>query len=815
MADFLLSWLLVPALLCVLSLGCGLLVAAVAERTGTPRADPFPGLLVMPIGFAGVVVIASLLTTWKATAPLAGVGPLVVALVGLVVGRRRVAGWWSGAALRSAFWPAVAAAIPFAAVGSPVVLSGKAGFTGFAKITDLAHQISFVEWLRTEGRAGIGAGNSSFQEIVDKLVSSSYPGGTQSVIASMGDLAHIDVMWAYQPVLAFVAAMLGLSLYALLRRGVPSPPSRAIAAAVAAQPTILYAYTLAAGIKELSGAAALVLVAAVLAERRPLGWSVLVPGAVAFASAYSIFNLTLVPWLGVVLVVLLVYELASEPERGRTVGRWAAIVGLAAVFAAPAVADGLSLLHAAGGASGPQGFGNLAYAVPGWSSFGPWITPDHRFPLAKYGDPGLTYVLIAVAIVLIVAGFVAALRARDRGLVSLGVAGLVATAYMLHSSGVWLQLKAFCVTAPIALALAFSGAAWLVRALPVRALRIAPLAAGAAVALGVLYGNALQYHATTLGDYDRYIDLKRVNAEFAGQGPALFPNFDEFGEYILRDARGSGLVNPWRSIMPYNRTAIPGLQMVRDTDEIDQRFIQEFRLIIRRRDPRMSRPPSDFTLAAVTPEYEIWRRTGNPALIEAHYPLPGTARARSRRFCARVQDSVDKAGPGARIAYALPKPDLVTAAPDPAAVPTFWGRQGDDMLAGAPGRWQQAFDVRHAGRYRVFFRGSVGRRVTISVDGRVVGRPRWRESYPGQSMLLTTMRLARGRHRLEVVRPGGNFLPGTGNDASGVTTRIGPLVFDPVDEREAVRTAPASRLDAVCGSRRALDWIEVLRRVAR
>src|SRR4051812_28753399 len=507
MADFLLSWLLVPALLCVLSLGCGLLGAWAAERPGAPRGEPFPGVLILPIGFAAVVVTASLVTTWKATAPLAGVAPLAVALAGLVAGRRPLGGW-ARASLARGLWPGIAGAMAFAAVGAPVVLTGKAGFTGFAKITDLAHQISFVEWLRTEGRTAIGAGNSSFQEIVDKLVSSSYPGGTQSVVASMGDLGHVDVLWAYQPVLAFVAAMLALALYAVLRRGIPSAPVRAVAAGVAAQPTILYAYTLAAGIKELSGAAAIVLVAAVMSERRPLGWSPLVPGAVAFASAYSVFNLTVVPWLGVILVVLVLYELRGEDSALRVAGRWLAVVALTVVLAAPAVANGLSLLRAAGGVAGPQGLGNLAYKVPAWSSFGPWITPDHRFPLAQDGHVTLTYLLIAVAIALIVAGFAAALRDRDRGLVALGASGLVATAYMVYSTGVWLQFKAFAMTAPIALALAFTGAVWLVRVLPVRVLRAAPVAAAAALALGILYGNALQYHATTLGDYDRYIDLK-------------------------------------------------------------------------------------------------------------------------------------------------------------------------------------------------------------------------------------------------------------------------------------------------------------------
>jgi hypothetical protein len=807
MADYLLSWLLVPVVLCVVSLGCGLVVADLASRMGSPRADPFPGVLVVPIGFAALVVITSLMTTWKATAPLTGAAPAAVALVGLVLGRRRLRTLWP--ARRGALWPLLAAAMPAASVAAPVVLTGKAGFTGFGKIADLAHQFAFTEWLRTEGRTQIGTGNSSFQEIVDKLVSSSYPGGTQSVIAAMGDLAHVDVMWAYQPVLAFVAAMLGVSLYVVLRRAIPNPLLRAVAAGVAAQPTILYAYALAAGIKELSGAGAMVLAVAVLAQRRPFGWSVVVPAAVALAAAYSIFSLTIVPWLAVIVAVLLLFELVSERGRARTIARWAGVVGLTAALAAPAVLGGFVLLRAAGGANGPEGLGNLAAPVPAWASVGPWITPDHRFPLAQYGLPTLTYVFIAIALVLVPIGFVAAARARDRGLVTLGVAGAVALAFMLTSSGTWLQLKAFCMTAPITLSLAFAGAAWLVRRM--RLLQVAGLAAGAAVALGVLYGNALQYRHTPLGDYSRIVDLERIDARYAGQGPTLFPNFDEYAEYLLRDARGSGLVNPWRSIMTYNRTAVPGLQTIRDTDEYDQRFLQEFRLIVRRRDPRASRPPSNWRLAETTREYEVWRRVGDPSRIAAHFPLNGGSTRRSEAFCRRAETAVEKAGRGARIAWALPRRGVVTVAPVAATTPPQWGREGETLFTGAPGRWQQGFAVPAAGRYRLFLGGSVGRRLTISIDGRRVSAVRWRESYQGQYIFLTTVPLDRGKHVLEIVRGGGNLLPGTGNDAGGTTTRVGPVLLDAGSDRQAVRSAPASRLASLCGSSTRLDWLEVWR----
>jgi hypothetical protein len=819
MGVFLLSWLATPVLLAVLSLGGGLLVAALAERLGTPRGDAFPPILVVPIGFALLVVLSSLLTNWQLTAPLSGVGPLLVALAGLFVGRQRVRGWLP--AWRGMGWALLAAVLPGAALAAPVVLTGQAGITGYTKITDLGHQLAFIEYLRTDGRAAISPATaaSSFDQVVAKLVGN-YPGGTQSIVATLGDLTRVNIVWLYQPVLAFVAAMLGIALFVVLKRAIPSPKWRALAAGVAAQPTILYAYALAAGIKEISGAAAIALVAAVLAERRPLGWSVLVPAAVAIGSAFAIFSVTILPWVGVIFLVFAAFELLSEPtERKATVLRWAGIWGLAAVITAPFVQDGVQLFKAAG-STGPIGLGNLAAPVPAWSAVGPWITSDHRFPLAQYGKPTITYALIAIALVLVAIGLVRAFLMRDRGMVAIGLAGGIAMAYILRNSEVWVQLKAFCMTAPLTLSLAFSGAAWLVgRArwayigIPVA---LGGLGAAALVGGGVLYGNALQYHATPLAPYDRMADLERLDKRFAGQGPTLAPNFDEFAELLLRRAHASGLVDPWRG-MTYNRFADPALKMTRDTDEYDQRFLQNYKLIIRRRDPTDSRPPSNYRLVAQTRWYEVWRQAGDPRLIEAHYPLNDRPRERTRSFCARVQQSVDKAGPGAQIRYATASPGTTTIGISPLAVPGTWvlDPKTGDIRAGAPGRLPQGFTLKRAGTFRVYMRGSIGRTVTVDIDGRRAGALRWRESYPDQYEALRTVTLPAGKHVLTITRGGGTLLPSTGNDASGATTTIGPLALVSVSEREPMTTLPAAKLRSVCSSRTPMDWLEVIRTVPR
>ena len=65
------SWLLVPAVLGLLSFGCGLLLEF-AAATRLPRA------LLLPLGFAGIVVVSLFTTATSSTAHLTT--PIVVGL---------------------------------------------------------------------------------------------------------------------------------------------------------------------------------------------------------------------------------------------------------------------------------------------------------------------------------------------------------------------------------------------------------------------------------------------------------------------------------------------------------------------------------------------------------------------------------------------------------------------------------------------------------------------------------------------------------------------------------------------------------------
>jgi hypothetical protein len=181
-----------------------------------------------------------------------------------------------------------------------------------------------ADWLSAEGRTVPieGLVDSSYIRQVFQLTNVGYPGGSQAALGATSDLLGIDALWTYQVFLALVAGTLGLALYSLLTRAISSPGWRALAAGVAAQPTILYSYTLAGGIKELSAVAALAVLAAVLVHRRPADATPreLLPAALAVACAFAVFSLGIVPWLGMLVGLLLAADLATRPRRLRTVG---------------------------------------------------------------------------------------------------------------------------------------------------------------------------------------------------------------------------------------------------------------------------------------------------------------------------------------------------------------------------------------------------------------------------------------------------------------------------------------------------------------
>ena len=801
---FLMAWVVFPALMLLLSGGAGI----AARRLTGPTA--VPPLLVLPVGLAVLVVLCGFFCYYASLAPLAGAACAVVGVLGLVLGRKQLGRVISRRGRGIDLWAAAAAFGAWAVVAAPIVLSGKPGFTGYAHIVDISYEFDLAAHFAHSGRGVPTVANSAYQAVLMKYLGTGYPGGGTWTLGSLSNLTPIDLSWLYQPFLSFLAGMSALSLYALLGPVVASRPLRGLGAFIAAQANALLGYTLAGGIKELSTSCFLLLLAALIAQVLPRarpGRTVLaIP--FALAATFASLSLTTVPWIGVLGAGVLLTVLVFERDRVWTLLAGAQIAVVAAVLSLPTLAVSFKLLPLATG-PGLLELGNLSQPVPSITAAGVWISGDYRYPQYAHRLP--SEILAVVVLILAACGLVYALRRRAYSLAWLGIAGLVADYYVAHRYGPWIQFKADCITSPIALLMAFAGAGALARLSRRTLVGAAP---AFAVSAGVFAGTLLVYHDTTLAPYSRLHDLEYIGKRFAGQGPTLTPDFEEYAEYYLRDDDQDSMVTgPRLELRPnVNREAEPGAMWTYDLDEYPLKFVESFRTIVMRRNPLASRPPSNYKLVYQSGYYQVWQREQPAQTVSTLVPVVNTVSKRYAGACSSLAGAVRAAGAGAQIVY-MPAPSGYIQLDDSTLkLSGAFAPSGGVIATTGAGRAVSEQPIPKAGRYDFFIEGSFGRPVDVILDGHHVATAAYQVSYPGEWIELTSRYISAGVHRFELVRGGISLHAGNGDGIDPFNRTLGPLVLMPAQKAvPTLRSASASEALRLCRSSKPPRWIEVAR----
>jgi len=610
-----------------------------------------------------------------------------------------------------------------------------------------------------------------------------------------------------------------LALYALLRQVVANPIICCVGAAIAIQPNILYDYALGGGIKELTTASLILLVAALLAERLPGPRSLRssLPLAPAIAAAVAAFSYGVIPWFGLLLPVAFVASLLPGGRRLRTLVSWAVVAAATSILGIPSVISSIKLfgdLTTAVNGVVELGLGNLTAPIPEISSVGVWISNDYRFPM--FAHAGASHAFDIVIIVLATIGVLCALCRRRWMIAAFGVASPIALAYWVAHGGPWIELKAYTITAPMFLAMAFVGAGWLVTSHP-RRLKVPVRAAGwlgaLAVAGAVLYGNALTYHDISLAPAARYEQLAEIGERFAGVVPAFYPVFDEYSGYFLRKEGGYDLeIPPGLQVRPGAVNLPPGqFAYALDLNELELSFVERFPLLVIARSPVASRAPANYDLVDRTSEFEVWRRTRPASEVFVHFPLSGLPDERTRQFCRGLARSVRQAGAGSSVAYvpAGPRTELI---PTQATHPSYWHAIGPESLrAYGAGAVQGSVSLPARGTYDISMAGSVGRPLTLYIDGHRAGSVAYQWRYPGQFLHFARVSLSAGTHQIRLSRGDGSLSPGSGDGPDPASGVIGPLIFTlQQPEDGSLIVVPGSEAGRVCAAHAGYEWIEVL-----
>jgi hypothetical protein len=798
--DIFLCWLLCPALIVLVALGCGLL----AETLSGLRLN---GPLVPGLGLAMVIVVGDFATMSSTMARLAV--PLVAGLAICGYGlSRRWRDW------RFDRWALVTALAVFAVFAAPIVLSGSATFAGYISLDDTATWLALTDHVMEHGRSLAGLAPSTYQQVLTDYLSSGYPLGSFIPLGLGRALTGQDVAWLFQPTIATYAAMLALSIYTMCTGLITSARLRAGVAFLGAQPALTFQYAFWSGIKELAAATLLSLIAALVGTTvaRWSGLRSVLPVAVAVAALLAVLSLAGAVWLlipGVIVAGILLRR--PRALLARTVVRLGGLVALlsipslalASTFAQSVNGAG-NRLNQTGGLLGDTHLGNLGHALNNLQVLGVWPATDFR---SSVHNPALTHILFVVVGLGLVSGLTIAWRRRVGTMplyLAIGLGGflllLVLDRFGLSSP--WLDAKAMAEGSPAVLSFAVAGVA----AVFETGRRTEAVLACAAIAVGVLWSNGLSYRNVWLAPRAQLAELETIGKRFAGDGPALMTEFQPYGvRHFLRSLDPEGASERRHRVIPLRTGGVLTAGESADLDQFQLGAVLAYRTLVLRTSPVESRPPSVYHLVWRGHWYEVWQRPQAPRRTIEHLSLGTTLDPAAAPSCRDVLSLAREAvAHRAMLATVAGQQPPTVADVTQSTHPAAWSVDNDLLAPSGAGTISLDVNVPSPGRYGIWIGGSFRRSLTASIDGRQIGTVTRQLNNSGQWTRLGVGALSGGGDRVTLRYGGSPLAPGSG----GYPMEMGPLVLSKTTDDPAVTYLRPSDARRLCGQR--LDWIEVV-----
>ena len=626
---FVLTALVYPGVLAVLCLGAGLLV----ERCSGVL---LPGLLLPPVGAAALIAVSQLTTYVSFLAPATPYAIAVVAVAGLALGWRRVQTLMRG--LRARRLQIALPLLAYLIALAPVLLAGRPTFSSYMALADSAVHMLGADFLMRHGQdySHLDLRNS-YGQFINAYYNTSYPSGSDTLFGGSAFLLRLPLIWAFQPFNAFMLAIAAGPAWLLVRRmgldGGLGRAGRALCNRARAR-LRLRADRVDQGDHRAADdphAGRPRRPAPALAAGGPAG---AIPFALVVAAGVSALGVGFGAWVLAAVVVLLAVVIGDVAAGARRARRSLLLVGAGAigtlVSAWPTWIDVSGSLQVAQNIASTTNSGNLHTPLRLAQVFGTWLRGSYKL-LPAGGHLELTYALIAITLLGALLGVLHIVRAREYPLAGWLALMLAVWLGLTAYSTTWVDAKALMLTSPVVVLLAWGGLA-APRASPLPPLlRRGMSLLALALAGGVLASDAMQYHSSNLAPTARYQEMASLNTRFAGRGPTLFTDFDEYALYELRDldVGGPDFAHPPVALAGIAR----GYGYPVNLDRAPPAALRSYPLIVTRRDPAASRPPSAYRLLWQGTYYQVWgRRAGAPAAI-VHLglsgALPPSARASS------------------------------------------------------------------------------------------------------------------------------------------------------------------------------------------
>ncbi len=807
---YLLTVVVYPILLASLCLGAGLLV----DRAS---GSSLHGALILLVGMAALIGLTQMSTWIWWIAPASPAIIVAFAALGLLVGRARLLGLaralGSGSAARMQVGTT---ALAYLVAIAPVLLVGRPSFSSYMVLTDSAVHMVGADYLISHGYnfAHLDMGNS-YAQLVTSYFNNAYPSGADTLFGASAVLLGVPVIWAFQPFNAFALAMAVGPAWLIARRIGLDRWWAALAALTATVPALVYAYELIASVKEVVALTMLLGIGVLVVDHaRWLTGNArrAIPFATLAAAGFSAIGMGFGAWLAMALIVLVVAHrnaIGSYAGMGwRSAASAGAMLVTLAILALPTwgqASKSLAVTEAIANTSDP---GNLQQPLKSVQMIGTWLSGSYLSP--PQGLAGmLTHALMSITVVAAAIGVLHLIRERRWALAAWVIGSIMVWIGLKAYGTTWVDAKGLVLTSPVLILAAWAGVAALRAqrfarggagiAIGARALA---LATAAMIAGGVLVSDLMQYRYSVMAPTARYEEMASLNGRFAGRGPTLFTDFDEYSLQELRslDIGGPDFLNPPASVLDTSE----GHGHTVNLERTRPNALARYPLIITRVDPLAYRPPAAYRLLWQGTYYQVWGRVrgARPALaaagLQGGHPascslLAHFAAVAVQRHAQLVADS---------------HPDVIPIGLAGLRHTSGWYRHGVELVMDTEGRLWRSFDVPHAGTYRLWLQGEAMPTLRVRIDGRIAATVAGQVSGNGDSpdpMVPITVRLRAGRNMLSIAREGFSLAPGSTSEAYLQAIYLTPAGRG---ERQLLRTVAPARWRSLCGAH--LNWIEVV-----
>ena len=451
--------------------------------------------------------------------------------------------------------------------------------------------------------------------------------------------------------------------------------------------------------------------------------------------------------------------------------------------------------------------GNLLHPLSWWQLFGIWPSGDFRTAPTHLL---LTHSLaVVVALGAIFGVVIAWRRKRWEVVVALATAVFGCLVYVERASP-WVAGKSLAVSSPLVLGIGLIGVAVVIES---RRQVEGGVALGvlAVIAGGVLWSNAMQYHAVLMGPSARLSELETIANKFDGQGPALLTEYEPYGaRHLLRglNAEAPAELRVRNIYLRNGGYAQAGVSPDIDEIRLDQVLI--YPTLIIRRTGSASRPPSAYSRVWSGRYYDVWQRSAGRSQIMRHLSLGSRFQPAGVPNCAKVMDlaHLAAANHGLLATVYRPKVAIVDPLTGQIKAPTQFGPYGEPRgLIHATNAYTvtPTFRVPATGTYGVWVGGSFSSTMTVKIDGQRVGQQWNQTQWPGNFVSFGSVVLTKGSHTLVLKHSGPDWRPGT---AASQPFGLGPIVIAQGTEHRNISYVQPSAARSLCG--KTLDWIEAL-----